>query len=220
VPLENRILAHDLVLPGPQAARSYSLIRPLRTGFRLIWHVPGSGCGDAGAGVTVRDALVDTLMGPGGVVVLLVVGQDSAQVRLVQDKDSVQELPAQGADQAVADRVHPRCLYGGAQDRGAGGLEDGIEGRGEVRPAVTDEKPEVPEPVAKVQGDVAGLLHCPGAGRVSADAADVHPAGAVLEFVPGAAYPVGCESASRRGEDGTCARAPDAGPGRESSADH
>ena len=31
----------DLSLLGFQAARSYSLIRPLRTGFRRIWHVPG-----------------------------------------------------------------------------------------------------------------------------------------------------------------------------------
>jgi hypothetical protein len=32
----------DLVLSGLQAACSYSLIRPLRTGFRRICHVPGS----------------------------------------------------------------------------------------------------------------------------------------------------------------------------------
>jgi hypothetical protein len=31
-------------------------------------------CGDAGSGVRVRDALVDALVGPGGVVMLLVLG--------------------------------------------------------------------------------------------------------------------------------------------------
>ncbi len=36
VPLENRILACDLCDLRCQAARSYSLIRPLRTGFRRI----------------------------------------------------------------------------------------------------------------------------------------------------------------------------------------
>jgi hypothetical protein len=46
-------------------------------------------CGDAARGVTVRDALAEALMGPGGVVMLLVVGQDGAQMRLVQDEDPV-----------------------------------------------------------------------------------------------------------------------------------
>jgi hypothetical protein len=107
---------------------------------------------------------------------LLVVRQDGAQVRLVQDHGPVEELTAQGADKALADRVHPRRPPGGAQDRGAGGLEDGIEGRGEVRPAVTDEETEVPEPLAEVEGEVAGLLDRPVTSRMGADAADVHPA--------------------------------------------
>ena len=45
-----RILACDLGSSGCQAARSYSLIRPLRTGFRRIWHVPGSAAVTRGAG--------------------------------------------------------------------------------------------------------------------------------------------------------------------------
>ena len=40
----------DLGLLGFQAARSYSLIRPFRTGFRRIWHVPGSAAVTRGAG--------------------------------------------------------------------------------------------------------------------------------------------------------------------------
>jgi hypothetical protein len=51
--------------------------------------------------------------------------------------------------------------------------ENGIEGRGKIRAAVTDQEPEVPEPLAEVQGQVAGLLHRPVAGRVGGDAADV-----------------------------------------------
>jgi hypothetical protein len=35
------------------------------------------------------------LVGPGAVVMLPIFGQDGAQVRLVQDEDQVQELPAQ-----------------------------------------------------------------------------------------------------------------------------
>ena len=63
--------------------------------------------GDAGTWVTVRDALADALVGPGGVVMLLVLGQDGAQVCLVQDQGPVEEFPAQGADQAFADCVGP-----------------------------------------------------------------------------------------------------------------
>ena len=37
VPLENGILARELRLLRSQAARTYSLFRPLRIGFRRIW---------------------------------------------------------------------------------------------------------------------------------------------------------------------------------------
>src|ERR1022692_1859114 len=136
-------------------------------------------CGDAGNGARVRDALVDALMGPGGVVMLLVLGEDGAQVRLVQDQGPVEELTAQGAGEALADRVHPRRLHGRAHDGGAGGLENGAGGAGEVRAAVPDEEPEAGEPLAGAGGQVAGLLHRPVARRVGGDAAGVHPAGTV-----------------------------------------
>src|ERR1019366_5693521 len=68
--------------------------------------------------VAVRDAL-------GGVVVLLVLGQDGTQMCRAGDQHAIQELTAQRADKALADRVHPRSLDGGAQDGGASGLEDG-----------------------------------------------------------------------------------------------
>jgi hypothetical protein len=41
-------------------------------------------------GARVRDALVDALMGPSGVVVLLVFGQDGPQVCRVQDQGPVE----------------------------------------------------------------------------------------------------------------------------------
>ena len=55
----------------------------------------------------VGDALGDALVRPGRVVVRLVFGQDSAQMGLPEDQHAVQELPAQGADEALADRVAP-----------------------------------------------------------------------------------------------------------------
>jgi hypothetical protein len=41
-PPENRILGRELRDLGCQAARSYSLMRPLRAGFRRIWLMPKS----------------------------------------------------------------------------------------------------------------------------------------------------------------------------------
>jgi len=64
--------------------------------------------------------------------------------------------------------------------RDASGLEDRIERGREVRAAVADQEPEVLEPLIQIQGQVAGLLDSPCAGWVRGDAAQVHPAGAVL----------------------------------------
>jgi len=59
---------------------------------------------------------------------------------LANDQHAIQELAAQGSDQALADRVHARHLDSSAQDPGAAGLEDGVERGGEVRSAVADEE--------------------------------------------------------------------------------
>ena len=48
------------------------------------------------------DALGDALVRPGRVVVHLVFGQDGAQVGLPEDQHAVQELTAQGADEALS----------------------------------------------------------------------------------------------------------------------
>ena len=113
---------------GRQAACAYSLIRPPRTGFRRIR--PASMSVSRAVSVTFAggDALGDALVRPGVVVVRLVLGQDGAQVRLAEDQHAVQELATQGADEAFADRVHPRRLDSAAQDPGPGGLEYGVEG--------------------------------------------------------------------------------------------
>ena len=125
-----------------QAACVYSLIRPCTTGFRRICCVSNFGHGGAGS-VTfvVGDVLCDALVRPGSVVARLIFRQNGAQVRLAEDQHPVQKLATQGADEALADRVHPGCLDGGDEDSGAGGLEDGVQRRGEVRSAVADQEP-------------------------------------------------------------------------------
>jgi hypothetical protein len=57
----------------------------------------------------------------------LVFGQDGAQMPLAGNQYPVGGLAAQGANEALAGRVHPRRACGADQDLGAGGLEDGIE---------------------------------------------------------------------------------------------
>src|SRR5438477_6665780 len=101
-----------------------------------------------------------------------------------EDQHAVQELTAQGTDEALADRVHPRSPDGRAQDPGAAGLEDRVEQGSEVRSAIADEKPDVLEPLAESESEVAGLLHCPVRGRVRGDAAQVHPTATVLDEYP------------------------------------
>jgi hypothetical protein len=73
------------------------------------------------------DVLGDALVRPGRIVVHLVFGQDGTEVCLAEDQHAVQEVAAQGADEALADRVHPRSLDRAVQDPRAGGLEDGVE---------------------------------------------------------------------------------------------
>jgi hypothetical protein len=56
----------------------------------------------------VGDALGDALVRPGRVVVRLVFDQDAAQMLPAEDEDAIQELAAQGAFQAFADRFDAR----------------------------------------------------------------------------------------------------------------
>ena len=100
---------------------------------------------------------------------------------LAEDQYTVQELAAESADEAFADRVHPRRLDRSAHDPRAGGLEDGVERGGEVRSAVAYQEPDVLEPLIQGEGKVAGLLHRPVTGGMCGDPAEVHPAGAVLD---------------------------------------
>ena len=69
---------------------------------------------------------------PGPRRVSLVLDQDGAQMRLTEDQHAVEELAAQGTEEAFAGRVHPGSLDSSLQDPGAVCLENGVEGPGEV----------------------------------------------------------------------------------------
>ena len=68
---------------------------------------------------------------------------------LAEDQHAVEDLAAQGADKALAGRVHARSLSRGPQYPGASGLEDGVERGGEVRSAVAEQEPDALEPLAE-----------------------------------------------------------------------
>lgn len=100
------------------------------------------------------------------VVVDQVLVEYQGQVAVAEDQDPVQEFAAEGADDAFADGVHP---WGSRRD-GDGpqsfGLEHLGEGGGEQRIAIMNKEPQHAEAVTQVHGEVVGLLHRPGTGRV------------------------------------------------------
>ena len=88
-------MACDLCLLRFHAACTYSLIRPLRTGFRRIWRVRKSPAVMQGGWRSPSgDALVDALVRSGRVVVLLIFSQDGAQVPLAENQAAVEEFAA------------------------------------------------------------------------------------------------------------------------------
>jgi len=133
VPLENRIrlLACGLVMASGGLA--VFVDQPVQYGFSADSVDIEVDCSDAGnIALIAGNPLGDALMRPARVVVDLVLDQDGAQVHLTGDQYAVEELAAQGTEEAFAGRVHPGSLDSGLQDPGAVCLKDGVEGPGEV----------------------------------------------------------------------------------------
>ena len=91
----------------------------------------------AAVGLIWRE-LAEGAVGPGRVVVQQVLGQHLTQVVLIDDQQPVEDLPAQGTDNPLANRVRPRCLRRAGQDPDALRREHGIEGAGELARAIPD----------------------------------------------------------------------------------
>jgi len=94
---------------------------------------------------------------PVAVVVLGVRRQHGCGVSLVGDEDAVEELAADGADEAFGNRVGPRRRHRCLDDADVGGGEDGVERGAEPGVAVPDEEPESSAGVLEVHEQVAGL---------------------------------------------------------------
>ena len=85
-----------------------------------------------------RGELSEGTVRPTGVVVQQVLGQYLAQVVFIDDQQSVEDLPAQGADDPFADRVRSGCLRRAAENPDALRGEHGIERAGELARAIPD----------------------------------------------------------------------------------
>ena len=81
-------------------------------------------------------------MWPVLVVMARVLLEQASGVPLVEDQDAVEELAAEGADEAFRDRVGARRLDRRPDDLDVDGGEHGVEASGELAVAVADEEPE------------------------------------------------------------------------------
>jgi hypothetical protein len=70
--------------------------------------------------------------------VALELTQYGCGVSLVDDREPVEEFVADGLDEALGDRVGPRCPHWCADDLDIDGDEYGVEGGGELGVAVAD----------------------------------------------------------------------------------
>ena len=128
-----------------------------------------------------RRLLVQALVRARLVVVRDVVGQDAAQVRLVDDEEVVEALRAHRADPALGVGVRRRRAVGRAHDLDPLGREHRVEGRRELGVAIVDEEAGRRARLLQRPGEVARLLRDPGGGRVGGAAGEVDAARADLE---------------------------------------
>ena len=125
---ENAVMSCDLHILVYQAAESISSQRP------------DCSSGRRGSGACGR-LLMQRPVRAMSVVVLDVLLQHDRQVAWSGDQQVVEAFAAQRADEALGDRVRPRCPDWGADDADVG--EHGVDGVGELGIAVADQEPEL-----------------------------------------------------------------------------
>jgi hypothetical protein len=100
------------------------------------------------------------------VVVIQVFGEDDFEMAAAEDEEPVQALPADGADKPLRDRVGARRPDGRLEDPDPFSAEDGVEGGGELRVAISNEELDRCCPFRQVVAKVAGLLGDPARDRI------------------------------------------------------
>jgi hypothetical protein len=153
------------------------------------------------------------------VVMAFVLAQHGSGVPLTDDQYAVEELAADGPDEAFRDRVGSRCAHRCLDDADVDCGENGVERGGELGVVVPEEEPEAAAPVVEVHDQVAGLLGQPGAGGLGGDAEQVDPAGGVLDDEERVQAPEadGVEVEQVAGEDRLCLCAEELRPARPCS---
>ena len=119
-----------------------------------------------------RGALSEGAVWSVRVVMLDVLAKDCLEVTASEDERPVQALALYGADDTLADGVRPGCSDGVVDYPGALGVEDGVEGGGELRVAISDEELDGICLRGELRRDVAGTLSHPRGHRVGRDPGD------------------------------------------------
>ena len=140
----------------------------------------------------------------------------NARWRGPSDQKVVEAFAAESADPALRVRVRSRCPRRCADDPDLSVGEHGVEVRGELAVAVTDEESELGGAVAEIHQQVPGLLGDPSSGGVDGDTGDVHAAGGVFDQDKDveAAEEDGVDVGEVDGEDGVGLRGEKLFPGR------
>src|SRR5207244_10404882 len=87
---------------------------------------------------------------------LQVLGQRLAQMVVIDDQQPVEEFPAQGADDPLADRVRSGRLRRAAENPDSFRREHGVEGASELARAIPDQELDRGRALPEVHQDVAG----------------------------------------------------------------
>src|ERR1035437_3253116 len=144
---------------------------------------PLDGSVAVGTDLEVRDGrqLLQRPMRPMRVVVALVFGQHVDELPLVEDQHPVQALSPDRADPPLGIGVALRSSRWAAQHLDTCVSEDGIEARGELRVAITDQETESVGPLPHRHHEVAGLLGNPLTRRMPCYPENVDPSGPDLK---------------------------------------
>ena len=119
-------------------------------------------------------------MRPVRVVVIHEYAQDTFEMIPVHDQEPVEALRADGADEALGDRVRLRRPYRRLDDPDTFTGEDGIEVTRELAVTVADQESKSRGLLLERPGELACLLCHPGAGLVGGAASEVDAAAGEL----------------------------------------
>jgi hypothetical protein len=100
---------------------------------------------------------------------------------LIDDQQPVEELPAQGTDDSLADGVRSGRLRRAGENPDARSREHGVEGPGELAGAIPDQELDRGRALAEIHQEITRRLRRPRAVGVGGDAGQVNAASAVLD---------------------------------------